>query len=248
MTEYIKIDNEQHGFVQRYVKEANISLNYLKDKGEDITDALENYRNVLSMIEVINRFNADQFEYDVTKAINTLKTYWDCGTMTPLTLKPDEFNNYYNYYSYIDGLGYSDNIRCEFIKKHGNNIYNFKAYKAEVNKCYIMRDDMVCCKCIKTEEICYNNPKIYLSAGGVITGNYVRLCKIKDEDVKRGEFTFKGSVTIQVNNIVYPDGHEILYTDIRNKKLNVLRHFYDVQTKFDSSFKKIDVRRFIINE
>ena len=72
MTEYIKIDNEQHGFVQRYVKEANISLNYLKDKGEDITDALENYRNVLSMIEAINRFNADHFEYDVTKAINTL--------------------------------------------------------------------------------------------------------------------------------------------------------------------------------
>lgn len=243
MTEYIKIDNEQHGFVQRYVKEANISLNYLKDKGEDITDALENYRNVLSMIEAVNRFNADHFEYDVTKAINTLKTYWDCGTMTPLTLKPDEFNNYY---SYFDKLDYSDNIRCGFIKKRGDNIYNFKAYKAEVNKCYIMCDDMACCKCIKSEYICHNNPKIYLSAGGVITGNYVRLCKIKDEDVKRGEFTFKGSVTIQVNNIVYPDGHEILYTDIRNKKLNVLRHFYDVQTKFDSSFKKIDVRRFII--
>lgn len=243
MTEYIKIDNEQHGFVQRYVKEANISLNYLKDKGEDITDALENYRNVLSMIEAVNRFNADHFEYDVTKAINTLKTYWDCGTMTPLTLKPDEFNNYY---SYFDKLDYSDNIRCGFIKKRGDNIYNFKAYKAEVNKCYVMREDMICCKCIKSEYICYNNPKIYLSAGGVITGNYVRLCKIKDEDVKRGEFIFKGSVTIQVNNIVYPDGHEILYTDIRNKKLNVLRHFYDVQTKFDSSFKKIDVRRFII--
>lgn len=243
MTEYIKIDSEQHGFVQRYVKEANISLNYLKDKGEDITDALENYRNVLSMIEAVNRFNADHFEYDVTKAINTLKTYWDCGTMTPLTLKPDEFNNYY---SYFDKLDYSDNIRCGFIKKRGDNIYNFKAYKAEVNKCYVMREDMVCCKCIKSEYICHNNPKIYLSAGGVITGNYVRLCKIKDEDVKRGEFTFKGSVTIQVNNIVYPDGHEILYTDIRNKKLNVLRHFYDVQTKFNSSFKKIDVRRFII--
>ena len=227
MIEYIKIDSEQHGFVQRYVKEANISLNYLKDKGEDITDALENYRNVLSMIE----------------AINTLKTYWDCGTMTPLTLKPDEFNNQHNY---IDQVGYLDNIRCEFIKKHKDDIYNFKAYKAEVNKCYIMRDDMVCCKCIETKEICHNNPKIYLSAGGVITGNYVKLCKIKDEDVKRGEFTFKGSVTIQVNNIVYPDGHEILYTDIRNKKLNVLRHFYDVQTKFDNSFKKIDVRRFII--
>ena len=30
MTEYIKIDSEQHGFVQRYVKEANISLNYLE--------------------------------------------------------------------------------------------------------------------------------------------------------------------------------------------------------------------------
>lgn len=243
MTEYIKIDNEQHGFVQRYVKEANISLNYLNDKGEDITDALENYRNVLSMIEAINRFDADHFEHDVTKAINTLKTYWDCGTMTPLTLKHDEFNNNY---SYIDGLSYLDNTRCEFIKKHGDNIYNFKAYKAEVNKCYIMCDDMICCKCIETEDICHNNPKIYLSAGGVITGNYVKLCKIKDEDVKRGEFTFKGSVTIQVNNIVYPDGHEILYTDNRNKKLNALRHFYDVPTKFNPSFKKIDVRHFII--
>ena len=62
MTEYIKVDKEQHGFVQRYVKEANISLNYLKDKGEDITDALENYRNVLSMIEAINRFNAEAEE------------------------------------------------------------------------------------------------------------------------------------------------------------------------------------------
>ena len=130
MTEYIKVDKEQHGFVQRYVKEANISLNYLKDKGEDITDALENYRNVLSMIEAINRFNADHFEYDVTKAINTLKTYWDCGTMTPLTLKPDEFNNQYDY---IDQVGYLDNIRCEFIKKRGDDIYNFKAYKAEIN-------------------------------------------------------------------------------------------------------------------
>ena len=243
MTEYIKVDKEQHGFVQRYVKEANISLNYLKDKGEDITDALENYRNVLSMIESISRFNADHFEHDVAKAINTLKTYWDCGTMTPLTLKPDEFNNQYNY---IDQVGYLDNIRCEFIKKHKNDIYNFKAYKAEVNSCYIMRDDMVCCKCIVTEEICHNNPKIYLSAGGVITGNYIKLCRIKDEDVKRGEFTFKGSVTIQVNNIVYPDGHEILYTDNRNKKLNALRHFYDVPTRFDTAFKKIDVRHFII--
>ncbi len=243
MTEYIKIDKEQHGFVQRYVKEANISLNYLKDKGEDITDALENYRNVLSMIESISKFNADHFEYDVTKAINTLKTYWNCGTMTPLTLKPDEFNNNY---SYIDELSYLDNTRCEFIKKRGDDIYNFKAYKAEVNNCYIMRDDMVCCKWLKTDEICHNNPKIYLSAGGVITGNYVRLCKIKDEDVKRGEFTFKGSVTIQVNNIVYPDGHEILYTDNRNKKLNALRHFYDVPTRFDTAFKKIDVRHFII--
>ncbi len=239
MKEYIKNNVENGGFTYGFIKEANISLNYLKDKGENITDIIDNYRNVINLCEVIDRFDKSQFIEDANAAINTLKNYLDNGAITPLSLKDDEFEKFDTWYK---GKLYRNNIRCPYIKKINDDVYNFDAYKLNIIKNYYINKggNFI----TYNNQIYKNNPRLYLSKGGIIDGHFIEECIIKENEVIAGDYVHKGAVKIDASCIHYDKNFRLFFADVRNKKVNVLKRFYNVKVYYEDTFKKIDIRNF----
>ena len=142
----------------------------------------------------------------------------------------------------VEGSIESHNKRYRWIVKHGDNIYNNTAYKVTIRKTY-NHNLGIESKC-DIPPINFN-PVLYISKGGIITGEYICQCQIRPDIVNKHSFVIQSIINIPASAIVVNNRH-VCVVDHREPKLKTLKEFYDVPINFDEEIKnlKLNIRKY----
>lgn len=208
-------------------REANILLASL-DKNND-KNCLKECQCLIQIYKTIDSYNFNNEELNnLYKLFNKFK---QSNLLAPLTLNNKEFNEN------------GDNLRYPDIYIKGNKMYNNNAFNCYVRASYShvlkLQNDMV-------PFIISKNSKVYISKGGVITGEYFNDCIIRKDIINSGSFTIQSVVNIPVCEILDHD-ISIRAVDHREPKFKALCEFYNVPIKQDKKIKdrKYNIRNYI---
>lgn len=206
-------------------REANIILASLDKESNEYLYKKERFEKTLSIVRAIE-YTEPQSDDEVNFILDNINRIWRIGILSPLTLKEDEFLNYTDSKGYLRNTRYSDiyidnNIHMSICNDNAFNLYIRAAYS---------HDEQSQIEC--TNEIVYKNHRVYISKGGVITGEYIEKCIIRPDIVDRHSFTIQSIPNIPVCMIV--DGDNNIYAvDHREPKLKALQQFYEVPINKD---------------
>lgn len=225
MEEVFFVSPDDKGLSILLKREANIILASLDKESNEYLYKKERFEETLSVIRAIE-YTEPQSEHEIDFILNIISRIWNIGILSPLTLKEDEFLNY------TDSEGHLHNIRYSDIYTDTNNhmsICNDNAFNLYIRATY-SHDENQQIEC--TNKIVHKNHRIYISKGGVITGEYIEKCIIRPDIVDKHSFTIQSIPNIPVCIIV--DGNNSIYAvDHREPKLKVLQQFYEVPINKD---------------
>lgn len=235
MFEPFLIHDGDSGLVIKLVREANILLASIDRHSPDYEYKYYRFEDSINIMRAIDA-TEPQHDEDIQFILNTINTIWNKGILSPLTLENDEFEPYSN--SHI-----LHNLRYKHIVKFNSNIYNENAYKVTVRNSY---DHISKCKIENGIESVNFNPRIFISKGGVITGEYIQDCIIRQEVVDKHCFTIQSIINIPVSAIYISDNSYILVVDHREPKLKALQQFYNCPISIDNAIKncKCNIRNY----
>lgn len=183
-----------------------------KDYGTDYTDTIFNI-----IVELVYKHNIKTINYtDILNKVNRL------------------INNYPITSINLD----NENNKCIYIAKDeiNNKWYYNRAYKIIVDKLYNLTNNEELYLPGKEELF---NEHIYITRGGVVSGEYINKCYIKNLN-----FYPRDPVTINCSRITNYRDINIYTIDSRSPKLKVLKEFYNVSINIDNKYKYIDIRKF----
>lgn len=183
-----------------------------KDYGTDYTDTIFNI-----IVELVYKHNIETINYtDILNKVNRL------------------INNYPITSINLD----NENNKCIYIAKDeiNNKWYYNRAYKIIVDKLYNLTNNEELYLPGKEELF---NERIYITRGGVVAGEYINKCYIKNLN-----FYPRDPVTINCSRITNYRDINIYTIDSRSPKLKVLKEFYNVSINIDDKYKYIDIRKF----
>lgn len=183
-----------------------------KDYGTDYTDTIFNI-----IIELVYKHNIKSINYtDILNKVNRL------------------INNYPITSINLD----NENNKCIYIAKDeiNNKWYYNRAYKIIVDKLYNLTNNEELYLPGKEELF---NERIYITRGGVVSGEYINKCYIKNLN-----FYPRDPVTINCSRITNYEDINIYTIDSRSPKLKVIKEFYNVSINIDDRYKYIDIRKF----
>lgn len=208
-------------------REANILLASLDEDNQKLNlpymDFLVDFGELLDK----HNFTESQLE-NLYKYINKFR---NSGLLSPLTLRSNEFDEN------------GDNIRYPYIHIKNKIMYNNNAFN-----CYVRASYQHTTKCENEIHpfVIKQNSRVYISKGGVITGEYFDKCAIRKDIINSGSFTIQSVVNIPVCEILDKD-ISIRVVDHREPKFKALCDFYKVNIKTDKSIKerKYNIRNYV---
>lgn len=227
MEEIFFVSPNDKGLSTLLKREANIILASLNKESNEYLYKKERFEEALSVVRAIE-YTKSQNENEIDFILNTINRIRNIGILSPLTLKEDEFLNYKDSKGYIHNTRYSDiyidtNINQSICNDNAFNLYVRAAY-------YHNNKEQI----DYTNEIVHKNHRIYISKGGVITGEYIEKCIIRPDIVNKHSFTIQSIPNIPVCIIV--DGDNSIYVvDHREPKLKALQQFYEVPINKDEN-------------
>lgn len=183
-----------------------------KDYGTEYTNVIFNI-----IVELVYKHNIKSINYnDILNKVNRL------------------VNNYPITSINLD----NENNKCIYIAKDeiNNKWYYNRAYKIIVDKLYNLTNNEELYLPGKEELF---NERIYITRGGVVSGEYINKCYIKNLN-----FYPRDPVTINCSRITNYEDINIYTIDSRSPKLKVLKEFYNVSINIDDKYKYIDIRKF----
>lgn len=222
MEDAFYITTEDKGLSIVLKREANIILASLDKNSNEYKFKYNKFEEVIRVIKAIE-YTEPQHDEDVDFILDTINKIWNVGILSPLTLKNDEFNGY-------NTDGCYKNKRYPYIYHCGNGkVYNDNAYKLYVRAAYDIATNS---QIEYTPHILSNkennlSTRIFISKGGIVTGEFVQQCEIRKDIVERHSFNIQSIVNIPVSKI-NDNGFVIYVVDHREPKLKVLREFYEV--------------------
>lgn len=219
-------------------REANIILASLNKESNEYLYKKERFEETLSVVKAIE-YTEPQNEDDINFILNTIGRIWNIGILSPLTLKEDEFLNYTDSKDYLRNTRYSD---IYIDTKNHMSICNDNAFNLYIRAAY-SHDENQQIKYIN--KIVHKNHRIYISKGGVITGEYIEKCIIRPDVINKHSFTIQSIPNIPVCIII--DGDNSIYAvDHREPKLKALRQFYEVPINKDETItnKHYNLRKY----
>lgn len=235
MTDRYNIKDNDGPYTRICKKEANIYLASLNSSND--SEKLEAERacdDLLSLTNTLDKLynKGVDNKLNILNKLNRLVKY---NILTPLTLSNDEF---------VTINGSVRNSRFKHIYKVEDTIYNEWAFNILVRKEY---DDEFEIEIKKTPELKECNHIVYISKGGIITGEYIKDCIIRPE--LKSKFSLQSIPNIPVSAIRYKkeDGvYDVFYAvDHREPKLKVLQEFYEVPIYTDEYIKgKFNIRKY----
>lgn len=228
------INNEDKGLVITLVREANIVLASLDKNSAEYQTNYWRYKDCIDIMRAIERTNPQNDE-DIEFIFKTLTTIWNKGILSPLTLKDNEFSK-----DAVEGI-YINN-RYPNIYKMDDVIYIKNTFKPCVRHVY--NHDL-------NVEIDFNHNEnfapstLYLSKGGVITGEYIKGFSIPKSVVDNHLYTIQSVVNLPVS-IIKSLSIYVMIVDHREPKLKALTSFYKYEYGVDNYIKerKFNIRNY----
>ena len=212
-----------------FKREANIILASLNIDSVDYILTKNKLTRVLNTIQEIEKGGANS-NADVNEIVDMIKNIIDNGIMSPLTLENDEFG----LISDADGKRYNLRYPDIFVEKSTGRIFNANAFNVYIRAVYsdVLKEQIDAAPAIHRK-----NRRVYISKGGVITGDYILECQIRPEIIAKHKFTIQSIVNIPVCVINYKGG-SIYAVDHREPKLKSLMEFYDCVVGHDDKVAK----------
>ena len=218
------------GLVLKLIREANIILASLDKNSDEYKNTRVKYEGCISVARAIEKTDPI-YDNDINFIINTITKIWNIGVLSPLTLTNDEFENN-NTNGYYMHKRYPHIYHCD-----NGKIYNRAAYKLFVKAAYDANFNTQ----VKFKEVCLSvydciSVPIFISKGGIITGEYIQQCEIRKDIIDKHCFTIQSIVNIPVSKII--DNNTYIYVvDHREPKLKILKEFYEVSVYVDENIK-----------
>lgn len=212
-----------------FKREANIVLASLEKDSVDYILTKNKFTRILNTIQEIEKGGANS-NAEVNEIIDTIQSILNNGVISPLTLENDEFG----LISDADGKRYNLRYPDIYAEKYTGRIFNTNAFNVYIRAVYsdILKEQIDAAPAIHRK-----NRRVYISKGGVITGDYILECQIRPEVVAKHKFTIQSIVNIPVCLINYKDG-SIYAVDHREPKLKSLMEFYDCIVGHDDKVAK----------
>lgn len=234
MEEVFKANNNDCGLVITLIREANIALASFSKDSDDYIYNKERFTDTIEVMRAVGNTNP-QCNEDISFIFNTINTIWEKGILTPLTLKNDEFGE-------PNESGVIKNIRYSSIYKFKDRIYNTNAYKCTIRAQYNHKENK---QVSVTFDTYSQNPMLFISKGGVITGEYVDSCFIRKEVIDKHCFTIQSIVNIPTS-LIDTEKLKVIAVDHREPKLKALMNFYDVPVHISEEVKnmKLNIRKY----
>lgn len=215
------------GLVITLVREANTILASLNENDAKYKYMYYRYKECIDIMRAIERTEPQRDE-DVDFILNTINTIWNKGVLSPLTLNDDEF-------AAPNEMGVCHNIRYNHICKFKGKIYNSNAFKCTIRAQYNHENKVQIPISFDTYS---QNPMIFLSKGGVITGEYIDTCFIRPDIIEKHCYTIQSIVNIPACVIESKEA-TILAVDHREPKLKALMGFYDCPISVSDTVKEL---------
>lgn len=234
MEEVFKANNNDCGLVVTLIREANIALASFSKDSDDYIYNKERFADTIKIMRAVENTNP-QCNEDISFIFNTINTIWEKGILTPLTLKDDEFGE-------PNESGVIKNIRYSSIYKFKDRIYNTNAYKCTIRAQYNHKEN----KQVPVKFDTYSqNPVLFISKGGVITGEFIDSCFIRKEVIDKHCFTIQSIVNIPAS-LIDTENLMVIAVDHREPKLKALMNFYDVPVHISEKVKnmKLNIRKY----
>ena len=188
--------------------------------------------NYYKFIEEINNIIDKYPEESVKVGLDLILKSWFWKPWSSISLNKENFDNF------------GRHKRAWYIQNGIFEIYNVLAYTAKVRKFYVKNENDITevpvGKIVKGEgEII--DERIYISRGGIINGDYIKFCYLKNQ---KDFYSIKDPIKIPVSSIEEKDDvNFILFVDHREPKLKALMEFYNVTIEHDRNIK-YNVRTF----
>ena len=188
--------------------------------------------NYFQFIERVNNI-IDLYPEDVVKVglDLILKSYYN-KPWGAISLDDTQFNK----------IG--QHIRAWYIKFDGKAVYNNLAYTLKQRRVYLIH---ISGKVKEIEEPALSrdgeviDEKVYISRGGIINGDYIYKCYLKDQV---NDYNIKDPIKLPVSTIEDSNSPNIIFfVDHREPKLKALMEFYNVPIEHDDNVK-FNVRTF----
>lgn len=218
-------------------REANIILASLDKNSDEYLYKKNFFEETLNVVRVIE-YSGLHSKYRIN-ILNTINRILNVGILSPLTLKDDEFLNHVDSNGRFCNTRYKDiyidnNLNMSICNANAFNLYIRTAYSHDENK------QIEC-----TNEIIHKNHRIYISKGGIITGEYIEKCIVRPDVVAKHSFTIQSIPNIPVCIIIDKDD-SIYVVDHREPKLKALQQFYDVPINKDENIanKHYNLRKY----
>lgn len=202
-----------------------ISNNKNKEYKEIIDDIYKQLINVSKGFD--NNVNKDMFK----NIINLLSETYEYNTTQPISLQDEDFKG-------------NTHIITPYIVKSGSFIINTKAYKT-TNRTYYSHNDkkeLNYGEAVMKHFKSVKNDNIYISKGGVITGEYINDAKIDELEEVLNNYIIPKTIVIPVSTIFVEKDDNIksyLVVDHREPMFKKLFVNYKMKVLMDENVKQL---------
>lgn len=207
--------------------------NIQNEKNKDIIDNI--YRQLINVSKGFDsNIDKDMFK----NIINLLSETYEYNTTQPISLQDEDFKG-------------NTHIIAPYIVKNGDFIINTKAYKT-INRTHYSHNDkreLTYGESILKHFESIKNDKIYISKGGVITGEYISDARLDNLDEIVNNYIIPKTISIPVSTIFVEKDDVIkayLVVDHREPTFKRLFSCYKMEVLIDENVKslKLNLRNY----
>lgn len=207
--------------------------NIQNKKDKEITDNI--YKQLINVSKGFdNNIDKDMFNY----IINLLSETYEYCTTQPISLQNEDFKE-------------NSHIIAPYIVKNGDFIINTKAYKT-INRTYYSHNDkreLTYGEGIMKSFKSVKNNNIYISKGGVITGEYINDARLDYLDEIVNNYNIPKTISIPVSTIFVEKDDAIkayIVVDHREPTFKRLFSCYRMKVLIDENVKslKLNLRNY----
>lgn len=236
MKEIYLINPNDKGLVISIKREANIILNNINNNSTEYDYNKDKFDDAITVAKAIESTNPTTGE-EIESIFSIITKIYSKGILSNLTLKQDEFEKEFN----INGNKHNIRYPYIYINRYDNKIYNTNAFNCYIRAKYshIEQKQLDC-----VPKIVRPDRRIYLSKGGIITGEYIRVCNIKQNIIDN--HNFEVDVCIIPVCIISDKDNYIYAVDHRDPSIKALQNIYEVFIDTDVIIKsnKYNLRKY----
>ena len=208
------------------------------------------YEKIESELELVSGSdkNTNYFQF-IEKVNNIIDLYPEDAVKVGLDLILKSYHNKPWGAISLDNTQFNkigQHYRAWYIQFDGKAVHNTLAYTMKQRRIYRINNEGVCQE-ITPDKATLNvegeviDERVYISRGGIINGDYIHKCYIKDQT---NDYNIKDPIKLPVSTIEYEDSPNIVFfVDHREPKLKALTEFYNVKIEHDDKIK-FNVRTF----